>query len=100
MAEAQPLRSLEEVGVAVAAGISGQPARKISQYTVRRRLREHGVRTRVAAQQIDTSARHREQRVPYAERMVDREDEFWMGVKFSDEKAFSSESGSMVYVRR
>ena len=97
VAEEQPFKSLEEIGVAAAAG--GDRQEQIPKHTVRRRLRDDGIRSRVAAAKIDTSARHRELRVAYAERMMDQQEEYWMGIKFSDEKTFSSDTGLHVLVR-
>ena len=99
MAEDQPFQPLEDVGIAVAAA-DGQPDRVIPPYTVRRRLGQHGINTRVAASKIEMAVRHKDQRLAYARRMGDRDAAYWRGVKFSDEKTFSSDSTSRVYVRR
>jgi transposase len=61
-----------------------------SVWTVRRRLREIGLRSRVAARKPRLTPLHREIRMGFALQYVAQDEEFWRQIVFSDEKVFQS----------
>jgi len=60
----------------------------VSTRTIGRRLREVGLRARVAVQQIDITDAHAQQRLIFAELFAARPREFWDVTIYSDEKSF------------
>ena len=68
--------------------------------TIRRRLREAGLRSRVAAKMEALTEAHRAARLGFAERYANRGVNFWSQVIFTDEKTFRSSDQGPVRVWR
>lgn len=73
---------------------------QVSGETVRRRLREGGLRHRIPATKEKLTARHRLDRLRFAETYVNEGLDFWGRVIFSDEKTFSSSTHGPLHCYR
>lgn len=74
-----------------AAKIRGQLGLQVSLRTIRRRLHDAGLRSRIACQKPLLTSRHKEQRVAFAEAHRDWDASDWASVIFTDESTFTSE---------
>ncbi|KAG8231018.1 hypothetical protein J437_LFUL010940 [Ladona fulva] len=87
-----PFSTAEEARCAVKLSISSQ--------TVRRRLRFSGLEARCAAVKEILTDAHKQARLVFAQKHVDKSVDFWKTVIFSDEKTFSSCPNGLVTVYR
>ena len=67
--------------------------------TVRRRLAEAAIHSRLAATKFHLTDALKANRLMYAQEALDNEEAYWEQVKFSDEKTFRSDMSANVYVR-
>lgn len=65
----------------------------VSNMTVRRVLHEAGLHRRTPAKKEFLTDQHREGRLRFAQQYVDRPEDFWKRVIWTDEKTFSSGHG-------
>lgn len=73
----------------------------VSMTTIRRRLREAGIKCRVPAKKEFLTEAHRASRLEFARRYEDMDLAFWSKVVFADEKTFrSSDHGQLRVWRR
>lgn len=72
--------------------LENQTGRHLSTRTVSRRLEEKGLARRPAITRPILNTRQKAKRLSFAESLQHRTIQFWKGVKFSDEKLFSSEN--------
>ena len=82
VAQAKPFAKLK----AIAAEVSGESQDPVSRDTVRRRLAESKIVSRVAATKSLLTETHKGNRLLYAQEALDFPDDYWTSVKFSDEK--------------
>ncbi|KAG0432366.1 hypothetical protein HPB47_020946 [Ixodes persulcatus] len=74
-----------------AAKMRGQLGLQVSLRTIRRRLHDAGLRSRIACQKPLLTSRHKEQRLAFAEAHRDWDASDWASVIFTDESTFTSE---------
>lgn len=73
----------------------------VSNNTIRRRLKERGIKAYIAAKKDFLTARHREIRLNFANELLEnRTIEYWESLWYSDEKSFGSHEHGKVYVYR
>ena len=96
MAQANPFANLN----AIAAEVAAPDEEPVSRYTVRRRLAEAAIHSRLAATRFHLTDTHKANRLLYAQEALSFEEDYWDEIKFSDEKTFRSDMSANVYVRR
>ncbi len=101
-AEDRTIVEAAEGGVALrhAADLKQQLQLAASTTTIRRRLREAGLRSRVAAKKELLTPAHRAARLHFAQEYAEKGLDFWSRVVFSDEKTFRSSDQGRVRVWR
>ena len=72
----------------------------LSTYVIRRRLADNDIHHHRPAKKEHLSPRHKEQRVAFARAYIDKDDEWWRRVVFSDEKSFCSTTQGPLHVYR